>query len=186
MTRKAYSSEILQPNNTANTKSDGHDKIGFPVWAVVDDATGKWLDDAYVVPNNWLGEVIGYLFLCLVEKYRVCMYYSKLEFHTLGKPLQFSTDCGSETTQLYGLVNALQFVFQISIFYPEYDLEELPAHIYHQSVHNISIEQQWLRLRMDWGNTVILDFNKGIMDGLYNSQNPQQYWLQNFYNHVAL
>jgi hypothetical protein len=50
---------------------DGHDKlykIGFPVWAVVDDATGRWLD-AWVVPNNRLGEVIGYLFLCLVEKY---------------------------------------------------------------------------------------------------------------------
>ena len=31
---------------------DGHDKlykIGFPVWAVVDDATGKWLD-TWVVP----------------------------------------------------------------------------------------------------------------------------------------
>ncbi|KAF8230908.1 hypothetical protein L208DRAFT_1423694 [Tricholoma matsutake] len=120
---------------------DGHDKlyeISFPVWAVVDDATGRWLD-AYVVLNNQLGEVIGYLFLCLVEKYK-------------GIPLQFSTDCGSETTQLYGLINAL-------------------------CVHNISIEWQWLRLRMDWGNMVILDFNKGITDGLYNSQNPQQYKL---------
>lgn len=50
---------------------DGHDKlykIGFPIWAMVDDATGKWLD-AWVVPSNRLGEVVGYLFLCLVEKY---------------------------------------------------------------------------------------------------------------------
>ena len=50
---------------------DGHDKlfrIGFPIWAVVDDATGKWLD-AWVVPSNRMGHIVGYLFLCLVEKF---------------------------------------------------------------------------------------------------------------------
>ena len=50
---------------------DGHDKlykIGFPVWAMVDDATGKWLG-AWVVPSNCMGEIVAYLFLCLVEKY---------------------------------------------------------------------------------------------------------------------
>ena len=50
---------------------DGHDKlykIGFPVYAFVDDASGKWLD-ARVVPSNRFGAVIGYLFLCCVEKY---------------------------------------------------------------------------------------------------------------------
>lgn len=66
---------------------DGHDKlykIGFPVWAVVDDATGRWLD-GWVVPSNRFGIIIGYLFLLLVEKYggecgrgtrkvRVCLY----------------------------------------------------------------------------------------------------------------
>jgi hypothetical protein len=50
---------------------DGHDKlykIGFPVYAFVDDATSKWLG-AWIVPSNRLGHVIGYLFLCVVEKY---------------------------------------------------------------------------------------------------------------------
>ncbi len=50
--------------------ADGHDKlykIGFPVWAVVDDATARWLD-AWVVPSNRMGDIIAYLFLCLVEK----------------------------------------------------------------------------------------------------------------------
>jgi len=50
---------------------DGHDKlykIGFPIWAVIDDATGKWLD-AWVIPSNRIGVIIGYLFLCLVEKF---------------------------------------------------------------------------------------------------------------------
>jgi hypothetical protein len=50
---------------------DGHDKlykIGFPIWAVVDDATTKWLG-AWVVPSNRMGIIVGYLFLLTVEKY---------------------------------------------------------------------------------------------------------------------
>lgn len=50
---------------------DGHDKlyrIGFPIWAVVDDAVGQRLG-AWVVPSNRMGIIIGYLFLSLVEKY---------------------------------------------------------------------------------------------------------------------
>ena len=49
--------------------ADGHDKlygIGFPIWAMVDDATGKWLD-IFVVPSNRMGRTIAYLFLCVVE-----------------------------------------------------------------------------------------------------------------------
>ena len=52
--------------------ADGHDKlykIGFPIWAVVDDATGRWLG-AWVVPSNQMGDIIGYLFLRLVQMYR--------------------------------------------------------------------------------------------------------------------
>jgi hypothetical protein len=51
---------------------DGHDKlyaIGFPIWAVVDDATSKWLG-AWVVPSNRLGVIIGYLCLLLIEKFQ--------------------------------------------------------------------------------------------------------------------
>lgn len=50
---------------------DGHDKlynIGFPIWAIVDDATGKWLA-GWVIPSNRLGLIIGYLYLCTVEKF---------------------------------------------------------------------------------------------------------------------
>jgi hypothetical protein len=48
----------------------GHDKlygIGFPIWAIVDDATGLWLD-IWVVPSNRMGCTIFYLFLCAVER----------------------------------------------------------------------------------------------------------------------
>lgn len=59
---------------------DGHDKlykIGFPIWAMVDNATGKWLG-AWVVPSNRMGEIVAYLFLCLVEKYEGKFYLSIL------------------------------------------------------------------------------------------------------------
>ena len=49
--------------------ADGHDKlygIGFPIWAIVDDATGRWLN-VWVVPSNRMGRTIAYLFLCAVE-----------------------------------------------------------------------------------------------------------------------
>lgn len=49
--------------------ADGHDKlysIGFPIWAIVDDATAKWLN-AWVVPINQMGNIVAYLFLDLVE-----------------------------------------------------------------------------------------------------------------------
>ena len=95
---------------------DGHDKlykIGFPVWAMVDDATGKWLG-AWVVPSNRMGEIVAYLFLCLVKKYKgksACVYGYTLPVSDVtasGMPLQSSTDCGSETTKLYGLAMALR------------------------------------------------------------------------------
>lgn len=50
---------------------DGHDKmysIGFPIWAVVDDATAKMLG-AWVLPSNRMAHIIAYCFLQLVEKF---------------------------------------------------------------------------------------------------------------------
>lgn len=51
--------------------SDGHDKlykIGFPIYAFVDDATSKTLG-AWVCPSNRYAQLVSYMFLCLVEKY---------------------------------------------------------------------------------------------------------------------
>ena len=60
------------------------------------------------------------------------------------------------------------------IFTPEIPLNELPAVRYMRSVHNISIERAWLRLRLDWGNNVVEVFNRGIQDGTYNEADPLQ------------
>jgi len=49
---------------------DGHDRlnqIGIAIWAVVDEATSKWLG-AWAVPNNRLGAVVAYLALSLIEE----------------------------------------------------------------------------------------------------------------------
>ena len=87
----------------------------------------------------------------------------------IGRPLQFTTDCGSETTQLHKLASALWFVcfFAISIvsnssglylkeiLHLNIDLQELPAHIYLHNVYNISIEHSWLQLQLDWGNSAV-------------------------------
>ncbi|KAG6852321.1 hypothetical protein C0991_000860, partial [Blastosporella zonata] len=138
--------------------ADGHDKlykIGFPVWAIVEDASSRWLG-AWVVPSNRTGNIIAYLYLCNIEKYG-------------GMPIQITTDCGSETTKLFGIVNALR-----ERFHPEIGAEEIPPHVYLRSIHNISVERSWLRLRLDVGDTIVLAFNKGIEDGIYNPSNPQQ------------
>jgi hypothetical protein len=50
---------------------DGHDKlykIGFPVYAFVDDATSKGLK-GWICPSNRLAKAVAYMFLCLVEEY---------------------------------------------------------------------------------------------------------------------
>ncbi|KAJ7161620.1 hypothetical protein C8R46DRAFT_1164479 [Mycena filopes] len=136
---------------------DGHDKlykIGFPVYAT----TGKILK-AWVVPSNRMGQVIAYLFLCLVMEVG-------------GLPIQTTTDCGSETTLLYGVVNALRQQFHADI-----DSAEIPPHVYLRSVHNVSVERQWLHLRMDFGDSCVVTFNQGINDGRYNSSDPDQYEL---------
>jgi len=55
----------------ARWAADGHDKlykIGFPIWAIIEDTTGKWLG-GWVVPSNQMGNIVAYLWLCTVEKH---------------------------------------------------------------------------------------------------------------------
>lgn len=103
---------------------DGHDKlysIGFPIWAVVDDAMSKWLE-AWVVPSNRMGNILGIFSSFLWKKYGgmfsffdTSSIYNQTHYSMLGIPLQFTTDCGSETTKLFGLISALQYVHVLSL-----------------------------------------------------------------------
>ncbi|KAG6872427.1 hypothetical protein C0995_009824 [Termitomyces sp. Mi166 len=56
----------------------------------------------------------------------------------------------------------------------EYDSEELPAHVYLKSVHNISVERSWLRLKLDWADNAVIVFEEGATKFNYNDQVPQQ------------
>jgi len=134
--------------------ADGHDKlnsIGFPLWAIVDDATGLWID-TWVVPSNRFDNVIAYLFLDAVET-------------AGGIPFP---DCGAETTQLHGIANALR-----DALHPDIDSTETPAHVYVRSVHDISRERGRLRLRLEFGDNAVMVFKKAEEDGTYLAHVPQ-------------
>lgn len=58
------------------------------------------------------------------------------------------------------------------IFHPEYDVDVLPAHCYLRSVHNISIERSWLRLRLDFGDNAVAEYKKGPPSGIFKPEDP--------------
>ncbi|KAG6875699.1 hypothetical protein C0993_007920 [Termitomyces sp. T159_Od127] len=57
------------------------------------------------------------------------------------------------------------------IFHSDIQLNELPAHIYLQSVHNIIVEHSWGHLQLDWGKNAVDVFEKGMIEGWYNNNN---------------
>ncbi|EIN04921.1 hypothetical protein PUNSTDRAFT_116208 [Punctularia strigosozonata HHB-11173 SS5] len=118
---------------------DGHDKlarISFPIWGIRDCWSGKWLG-LWVVPNNRFKSLITYLYLWLV--------------HELGgMPIQTTTDCSSETTEMYGFALALR-------------------------TDNTTIEHGWLRLRLQWGDNVKEVWEKGRL--IYDETNVNQFKL---------
>ncbi|KAF8580104.1 hypothetical protein K439DRAFT_1648289 [Ramaria rubella] len=131
---------------------DGHDKlskIGFP-WS------GKRLG-LWVIPNNRLNTAVAYLYLILVEEQG-------------GMPIQTTTDCGSETTVVYGLANALR-----EAYLPDLPIEEVPTHRFLKSIHNITIERGWLCTRLQWGENVKIYWEEG--NDVYDPTNPHQYEL---------
>jgi len=133
---------------------DGHDKLiryGFAIWGLRDKFSRKWLG-LWVVPNNRSGIVVAYLWLSLIREMG-------------GMPRQSSTDCGTENTIIYGLVNALKDAFG-----PHGDPSEKPAHLFLRSVHNIVIEQGWLDFRQNIGHKFPHFCGAGA--GVYEEDNP--------------
>jgi hypothetical protein len=45
--------------------------------------------------------------------------------------------------------------------------------VYVQSVHNISIERGWLRLRLEFGDNAVMVFKKAQEDGIYLAHVPE-------------
>lgn len=80
----------------------------------------------------------------------------------------------SITSSSPSLMRKAHNIFNRKIFHPDYDNSELPAHVYLRSVHNISIERSWLRLRLDWGDNAVAAFRQGEERGLYNPSDPDE------------
>ncbi|KIJ43461.1 hypothetical protein M422DRAFT_240130 [Sphaerobolus stellatus SS14] len=121
---------------------DGHDKLkkyGFAIYGIRDVWSGKWLG-LWVIPDNRLKVVVAYLWLSLSEEYG-------------GLPIQCTTDCGSETTLVYGLATALR-----ETFFPEMPVDEVPAHCFLKSFDE-NVDEFW---------------EQGIQDGIYDPFNSSQ------------
>jgi len=136
---------------------DGHDKlkkIGFPIWGIWDVWSGKWLG-LWVVPDNQLKVVIVYLYLSLVKELG-------------GMAIYMTLDCSSETTRTYGVSTALREICSPN-------LAGVPALEFVQSVNNTTIERGWLRLRLQWGDNVVVFWEAGR--DIYDPTDPRQYEL---------
>ncbi|GJJ06685.1 hypothetical protein Clacol_000880 [Clathrus columnatus] len=100
---------------------------------------------------------IAYIFLSLVEQ---------LE----GMPVQMTTDCGSETGRIFGIVNALWETFA-----PHLGEDAPPAHRFLRSVNNITIERGWLQLWLQWGDNVKIYWE--AREGIYHPQDLKHFEL---------
>jgi len=65
------------------------------------------------------------------------------------------------------------FVLCREIFFSDISTDELPAHRYQRSIHNIVVERSWLHLRMELGDNAVLFFRKGEEEGIYNPMDEQ-------------
>ena len=62
------------------------------------------------------------------------------------------------------------FLVSREIFADHLSIAELPAHRYLRSIHNITIERGWLRLRLQWGDNVKAFWEAGA--DIYVESNP--------------
>src|SRR5277367_4262970 len=99
----------------------------------------------------------------------------------LGIPIQSTTDCGSETIRVFALASALRsdkklgsliviLTILCSEIFSDLSLDELPAHRFLRSIHNITIERGWFRLRLQWGDNIKVFYHAGVH--VYNSSDP--------------
>ncbi|KAF9487145.1 hypothetical protein BDN71DRAFT_1405132, partial [Pleurotus eryngii] len=155
--KKVHKAQLVALGPHHEWSADGHDKLsalGFPIWGIRDKWTGQWLC-LRVVPNNRLRDSMAYLYLEVI--------------HELGgMPLQMTTDCGIETTVIYGLASALRDTFS-----PELPRDELPAHRFLRSIHNITIERGWAQLRIKWVDNMKTFWEGGA--SLYHPEVVREY-----------
>ncbi|KAJ2936126.1 hypothetical protein H1R20_g967, partial [Candolleomyces eurysporus] len=154
--KKITRSTLTSPGPHAEWSADGHDKlkeIGFPIWGIRDKWSRKWIG-LWVVPCNRKLEVVAYCYLTAI-------------LDVEGRPRQTTTDCGSETTLIYGLANALAEIERVPMEDPN-----ISAHRFLKSVRNITIERGWVSLRMNVVENIRMCWNAGAH--LVNRADPNQ------------
>jgi hypothetical protein len=115
-TKKVHHVALVALGRHHQWSGDGHDKlvkIRFPVWGIRDMRSGKWFG-LWTVPDNRLKVTIAYLYLSLVAELggRSILHLADLSntVYAAGMPIQSTTDCGSETMEVYGFTNALRYI----------------------------------------------------------------------------
>ncbi|KIJ26753.1 hypothetical protein M422DRAFT_272156 [Sphaerobolus stellatus SS14] len=54
-------------------------------------------------------------------------------------------------------------------FFPEFPVDEVSAHRFLRSIHNITIERGWSQLKFQFDANVDEFWDKGIIEGIYNT-----------------
>lgn len=119
-TKKVHHTQLVALGPNHEWSGDGHDKLSairFPIWGIHDKWSGRWLG-LWVVPNNRVKNAVAYMYLSLVYriggKSQLDLFGSKFDNisqisdHITGMSVQMTTDCGSETTEVFGFANALR------------------------------------------------------------------------------
>ncbi|KAH6885542.1 hypothetical protein BKA70DRAFT_1337741 [Coprinopsis sp. MPI-PUGE-AT-0042] len=166
--KKMTRTPLFSAGPHAEWSMDGHDKfkdVGFAIWGLRDKWSRKWLG-LWVVPCNRTLEIVAYCYLTAILEAR-------------GRPTQGTTDCGSETTLIYGLANALDEL--------DAELVELdngtPAtalpHMFLKSVRNITIERGWVTMRTQVIDNLRIFWDAGahLFDPSVSRQNDLVNWL---------
>ncbi|KAH7929145.1 hypothetical protein BV22DRAFT_1029764 [Leucogyrophana mollusca] len=143
--------------------ADGHEKlaeqairmggdVSLPIYAFKDKYS-TFVPYMRVLPNVRLSNVIGHVFLDLVETY--------------GVPIQLTTDKGSEIGDMVRCHERLRLDAA-----PEYTLDKWPAAVQVQSKHNTPIEGFWRWKRAGEGHSIREAIFIGKDNGLFNPNSP--------------
>ncbi|KAJ2935155.1 hypothetical protein H1R20_g1901, partial [Candolleomyces eurysporus] len=166
--KKLVRSSLTSPGPHAEWSADGHDKFkeqGFPIWGIRDKWSRQWIG-LWVIPCNRTLEIVAYCYLSAI-------------LDLGGRPRQSTTDCGSETTLIFGLANALAALSftPVNLPGPEPNHEQ-PVHQFLKSVRNITIERGWVSLKMSVIDNLRVFWDAG--SHLVNRADPHQKELVNW------
>ena len=94
----------------------------------------------------------------------------------VGMPIQTTSDCGSEMTEIYGrasvcgsLACSQLIIYNSEEFSPNFPIDEVLAHQFLRSIHNTTIEWGWFNLCIQWGDNVVVAWEE--REGIYNPSN---------------